>query len=109
MQEQALGRQIEAAKRRAMQHCKDYDSNNAHWKIVDEILCEQQSINQLLRDQSALMRKHATIIIDATQKDGEKKISSAMSKQGNAHIAVSGKVIVDIDKDDESNTSSVSN
>ena len=54
------------------------------------------------------MRKHATIIIDTTQNNGKKKTSSDTSKQGNVDIDISGEIIVDIDKDDDSSINSVS-
>ena len=83
-QEQALGRQIDAAERRATQRCKDYDSTNQYWKTVDDLLSEQQSINKQLREQSAAMQADATRI--NVDEGGEKGISKNNSPTNSTKV-----------------------
>ena len=36
--ESALSRQLDAAERRASVRCKEYDSQNRYWKMVDDLM-----------------------------------------------------------------------
>jgi len=44
--ESALGRQIEAAERRAFIRCKDYDASNIFWKNCDSLITKQAEITE---------------------------------------------------------------
>ena len=98
-QEQALGRQIDSAERRATQRCKDYDSTNPYWKTEDDLLTEQQSINKQLRDQSAAMQADAmTINVD---EGGEKANSKNNSSTNSTKVMDMTGTSIESDNDDD--------
>ena len=44
LEESAMTKLIEAAERRAIQRCPDYDANNQYWKRVDDMLVDQDKL-----------------------------------------------------------------
>ena len=105
-QEQALGRQIDTTERRATQRCKIYDSTNTYWKIVDDLLSEQQSINKQLREQSDAMQAD-TMRIDVDE--GGEKVISKINSLTNTNKGSTGTIDSDSDDDEDFVNDSVSN
>ena len=42
----SIGRQIEAAERRAIQRCPDFTATNVHWKVVEDLVSKQAEITK---------------------------------------------------------------
>jgi len=48
--ENSLCKQVESAERRATVRCKEYDSNNIHWKRVDDLIEEHNEAIKNLKE-----------------------------------------------------------
>ena len=58
--ESAFSKNIENAERRAAMRCKEYDSNNIHWKKVDNMIEEHDQIMDDLKKYSESLKAVAT-------------------------------------------------
>ena len=65
LEESAMTKMVDAAERRAMQRCPDYDSGNQYWKKVDGMLKDQDQLMVKIRNfnQSIMNQKPCDLSI----------------------------------------------
>ena len=104
--ESALARQIDAAERRATVRCKEYDTTNKFWNMVDELMEEQAEVTRSIKNFNLKMKGikenvvdlNETTLLSNTVNDDKKKAKISTS---------SDTVLIDECNTDTDNTDSL--
>ena len=110
VEENALTKQIEAAERRAMSRCKEYDANNVYWKKVDILLTDQDKLllkirkfNEQMMSEEAIPRQSVSSLVNTPSPKKSKSSKNSVEEIVDGDHSESSSVVSADDNLKESN------
>ena len=77
---------VEAAERRAILRCPDYDESNTYWKEVDDLLAEQDTLMNKIRsfnNEITILKPSSFAVSDFLNNPSPSKKRKASAVEGN--------------------------
>ena len=86
--ESAMGRQIDAAERRATVRCKKYDDKNRFWMIVDQLMEEQAEVTRSIKHFNSNLNYSTENVVNLDENTLMSNTANVNSKKENLNASV---------------------
>lgn len=86
--ESALGRQVDAAERRATVRCEKYNEKNRFWMMVDQLMEEQAEVTRSIKNFNSNLNYSTENVVDLDEKTLTSNTENVNSKKGKGGTSV---------------------